>query len=203
MKRITIEDNEEFLRQISTDVDFQKDDYKKYIQDLKDYCINHAVYALSPVQIGNPKRIIYIKNTSEDMDKNFEEGYDESIVYINPVILSQKGHTRFLESCESCIEYENGELRWLAAEIDRPYSVEIQYYDINQNIHRKTIEGFIATAFCHEYDHLNGILHMDRANEILSQTTEEKRIYRENHKYEIISKDDDFSYENIKNKYFK
>lgn len=198
MERITTIDNEEFLRQISLDVDFEKDNYKKYIEDLKEYCINHAVYALSPVQIGNPKRIIYIKNTSEDMNKNFEEGYNESIIYINPVILSQKGHTKFLESCESCIEYIDNELIWLSANVDRPYSIEIEYYDINKNKHREVLDGFIATAFSHEYDHLNGILHIDRASEILKQTTEEKRIYRENHKYEIISKNDDFDYEKNK-----
>ena len=29
IKRITIEDNEEYLRQVSTEIDFEKDDYKK------------------------------------------------------------------------------------------------------------------------------------------------------------------------------
>lgn len=195
MERITTIDNEEFLRQISLDVDFEKDDYKKYVNELKDYCRSHAVYALSPVQIGIPKRIIYIKNTNQDMDKNFEEGYDEAKIYINPIIISQKGHTRFLESCESCIEYIDSELIWLSANVDRPYIIEIEYYDVNQNKHREVLEGFIATAFSHEYDHLNGILHIDRVDEILKQTTEEKRIYRENHKYEIISTDEDFDYE--------
>jgi len=31
-----------------------------------------------------------------------------------------------------------------------------------KNLERKTIEGFEATVFSHEYDHLNGILHMDK-----------------------------------------
>lgn len=101
-KRKTIENDEQFLRQISTPVDFVKDDYKKYISELKKYCENHAVYAMAPVQIGIPKRMIYFKNTTEDMSKNMKSSYDEEIVLINPSIIGMVGHTRFLEGCESC-----------------------------------------------------------------------------------------------------
>ena len=70
MKRITIKDNLEFLKQVSTDIDFTKDDYLGYIKELKEFCRNNKVYALAPVQIGIPKRIIYLRNTTEDMNKN-------------------------------------------------------------------------------------------------------------------------------------
>ena len=97
LNRITIENNEEFLRQISTDVNFINDDYSKWIEALKDYCQNNAVYALAPVQIGIPKRMIYFRNTTSDMTKNKDSNYDESTVLINPVIIEAKGHTRFIE----------------------------------------------------------------------------------------------------------
>ncbi len=97
--RVTIEDNEKFLRQISTDVDFENDSYYEYIEALRDYCQNNAVYALAPVQIGIPKRMIYLRNTTSDMTKNKDSNYDESVVLINPIIISAKGHTRFLERC--------------------------------------------------------------------------------------------------------
>ena len=80
IKRITVLENEEFLRQISKEVDFLKDDYKKYIKDLKEYCQNAVVYALAPVQIGIPKRIIYIKNTSSNMANNSDSNYSEEII---------------------------------------------------------------------------------------------------------------------------
>lgn len=82
LNRITIENNEEFLRQISTDVDFINDDYSKWIESLKDYCQNNAVYALAPVQIGISKRMIYFINTTSDMTKNKDSNYDESTVLI-------------------------------------------------------------------------------------------------------------------------
>jgi len=192
IKRITIEDNEKYLRQVSTEIDFEKDDYKKYIADLKEYCTNNVVYAMAPVQIGIPKRIIYIRNTSSDMTKNNDNNYNEDIVYINPVIKKMKGHTRFLEGCESC-KISTGE--FVTGVIDRPYQIEIEYYDINKEKHLKTIEGFETTIFCHEFDHLNGILHMDRVEETYLKTLDQMREYRNKNPYKIISKDNIFTYE--------
>lgn len=106
LKRKTIIEDEEFLRQVSSSVDFEKDDYLDCIKSLKEYCQNNTVYALSPIQIGIPKRLIYIRNTSQNMENNFSNEYDESVIYINPVIISSKGHTKFLEGCASCIKLE-------------------------------------------------------------------------------------------------
>lgn len=163
INRKTIENDEEYLRQVSTPVDLGKDQYTKYIEALSTYCKNNAVFALAPVQIGIPKRLIYIKNTQPNMDNNFDGEYDESIVYINPKIISTKGLTRFLEGCISCKFMKNNQMIYYTGIVDRPYLVEIEYDDIYGNKKTKTIEGFEATVFSHEYDHLNGILHMDRA----------------------------------------
>ncbi len=192
LNRKTIENDEEYLRQISTEVDFKKDNYMEYIKALKEYCTNHYCYALAPVQIGIPKRIIYIKNTSQNMENNTTKGYDEEIVYINPVIIEATGLTKFLEGCESCIYHKDTKIIHYAGIVDRPYSIKIEYFDINGIKQIKTIKGFEATVFSHEYDHLNGILHMDRSNEIYEMTIEEMKTYRLNHPYVILSKDTDY-----------
>ncbi len=184
LERKTIEKDEEYLRQISVPVDFFNDDYKMYIEALKDYCKNNAVYALAPIQIGIPKRMIYFRNTTADMNKNKDSSYDEETVLINPSIISAKGHTRFLERCASCLDY--------VATIDRPYSVEVEYYDTNGKKFHETFEGFKATVFCHEFDHLNGVLHIDYADAPQKMTWEETRSYREAHPYEILSKDEEY-----------
>lgn len=185
--RKTIKDDEEFLRQKSTDVDLQNDNYMEWIIALKNYCCSHTVYAMAPVQIGIPKRLIYIKNTNSDMSRNDDSSYDEEVILINPRIISANGHTRFLEGCESCLNFRGI--------VDRPYSVNVEYYTPDKVKHIDTFEGFKATVFCHEYDHLNGILHMDRAIQIFEKTLEETRKYREEHPYEIISKDDEFIFD--------
>ena len=131
------------------------------------------------------------------MTKNSNSLYNEDIIYINPVIKKMYGHTKFLEGCGSCKFSDD---TYITGVLDRPYKIEIEYYDINAQKRMKTIEGFETTVFCHEYDHLNGILHMDRINETYKITLEEMRIYRTNHPYEIISKDEIFSYDDMSNK---
>ena len=190
LNRITIENNEDFLRQISTDVDFKTDDYNEWVEELKDYCQNNAVYALAPVQIGIPKRMIYFRNTTSDMTKNKDSNYDESTVLINPVIIGAKGHTRFIERCASCLDY--------VATVDRSYSVEVEYYDVNGNKVHETFEGFKATVFSHEYDHLKGILHIDLSDDVREMAWVGTKTYREEHPYEVLSKDDEFDYSSRK-----
>lgn len=193
MKLKTIEDDEEFLRQISSEVDFDNDDYVKYVDDLKNYCIENEVYAMSPVQIGNPKRIIYIKNSTQNMNKNVITDYNEGIVLINPVILKMEGKAKFLEGCQSCMTKD--ELMYVCM-VDRPYIIEVEYYDINKNKKKEVFEGFKATVICHEFDHLNGILHMDRSKDVMLMEKDDVKSYREKHTYEILSKSGEFNYKN-------
>ena len=181
LKRLTIEKDMEFLRQVSSEVDFEKEDYMEYVSKLKKYCESDAVYALAPVQIGIPKRMIYLRNTTEDMDKNKDINYNENKVLINPVIIRSCGKTKFLERCASCMD--------LVGEVVRPYLVEVGYYDINKNYVEEKFEGFEAVVFSHEFDHLNGVLHIDLAEKVMSMSMDETREYRLNHPYEIISKE--------------
>lgn len=189
MKRLTVFEDEEFIRQVSKDVDFNIDNVDEYIRDLKEYCSKNVVYALAPVQIGIPKRLIYIKNSKQDMENNKDHTYDEEIIYINPKIIKAFGHTRFLEGCESCSVEENGVRIYHNGVVDRPYKIEIEYYDKWGKNYTKTLEGFEVTVFCHEYDHLNGIVHLDKTDNVLIMRPEEVQEYRRIHPYEIIDKD--------------
>ena len=129
------------------------------------------------------------------MTKNKDSNYDESTVLINPAIIGAKGHTRFIERCASCLDY--------VATVDRPYSVEVEYYDVNGNKIHEIFEGFKATVFSHEYDHLNGILHIDLSDDVREMTWDETRIYREEHPYEVLSKTDEFDFDTRKVRHIK
>ena len=181
MERKTIENDLDFLRQVSSEVDFNNDNFLEYINQLKEYCSKHVVYAMAPVQIGIPKRIIYMKNTNSNMENNEDESYDEEKVYINPTIIKKIGKTKFLEGCESCMDF--------VGVVERPYKLEIEYFDLFGKKKEATLEGFEATVFSHEFDHLNGVLHIDICEEVLEMTYEEKKEYRIKHPYEIISKE--------------
>lgn len=49
-------------------------------------------------------------------------------------------------------------------------------------------EGFEATVLSHEMDHLDGILHIDIAEEILKMSVDERKVWRQSHGYKVYSK---------------
>ena len=177
--RKTIEHDEEYLRQISKEVDLSDKSYLDDIKLLEQFCQENECFALAAVQIGIPKRIVYLKNTTLDVPLD-DMNYNESKVLINPTIISRKGKTKYWEACLSCLD--NMGL------VVRPYSILVHYTDINGNEQEETYEGFESTVLSHELDHLDGILHMDIAEEVLVMTREERKVFRESHPYEIISK---------------
>lgn len=179
MERKTILNDEEYLRQISRPVDLNDETYKKEIKLLEQFCLETECFALAAVQIGIPKRIIYLKNTTLDVPlENMK--HNESGVLINPIVTSRRGHTKYWEACLSCLD--NMGL------VSRPYEIDVQYYDKNGFKNVQTFEGFEATVLSHELDHLDGILHMDVAEKVLNMPLEERKLYRETHPYEVISK---------------
>lgn len=177
--RKTIENDLEYLRQVSVPVSFDNEEYKRDIKLLEEFCLNTECFALAAIQIGIPKRIVYLKNTSLDVSID-DINYNESKILINPVIISRKGITKYWEACLSCLD--NMGL------VKRPYEMVIEYYDINGIKHKETFEGFPATVLSHELDHLDGILHMDVAEEVIQMPKEKRKEFREEHPYEIISK---------------
>ena len=71
--------------------------------------------------------------------------------------------------------------------VTRPYEIEVEYYDVHGNKCNRIFKGFESTVISHELDHLDGILHMDIAEEVLAMVKDKRKIFRETHPYEIIS----------------
>ena len=189
MKAITINDDEKFLRQVSKEVDIKND--KELINDIKvleEYCKNNSVMAMAAVQLGIPKRLIYLKNTNIDIINKMQNNtstdednsYNEGRVLINPVILKREGLTDYWEACASCLD-NFGHVR-------RPYKITLEYEDMNAQKHEVIFKGFESTVLSHEFDHLNGILHMDIADKVMVLPKEERKVFRRTHGYNVISK---------------
>lgn len=182
IERKTILNDELYLRQISSYVDFDKDDWEYSIKCLDEYCTNEDnCMAMASVQIGIPLRIVYLKKTNLS---KLNEDYNERKIMINPKIIKSEGLTTYWEACASCLE--NTGL------IERPYKIEIEYYDEFKKLHHETIEGFPCTVISHELDHLDGILHMDFALELRLMDKDERKEWRKTHPYEIIRKDKEY-----------
>ena len=186
LKAITIKDDEQFLRQVSDAVDFSDKDLPQNLKDIKEYCrANGGLYAMACIQLGIPKRIVYIKSTKpNDTTANAES---DQILMINPEIISKKGKTEFWEACVSGLE--NFGL------VERPYEIVVRYQNENGNYQTEKFEGFSSTVISHELDHLDGIFHMDRAKRLLQMPASERIEFRKSHPYKIISTDCEFTYE--------
>lgn len=79
---------------------------------------------------------------------------DGIIELINPVITEREGSQTGSEGCLSVPNrYE---------EVTRPMKVTVRAQDRNGNNITVTGEGLLARAMCHEIDHLDGILYIDR-----------------------------------------
>ena len=194
IKSITILDNEQFLRQISKPVNiFDDPELNNNIDVLDLFCKENDVMAMAAVQLGIPKRIIYLKNTNLEIIKKIqtnsvtdaEKKYNESRILINPVIISREGLTEYWEACASCLDN--------CGRVLRPYKINLEYFDINGDKHIEIFEGFESTVLSHEIDHLDGILHIDIAEEVLVMPAEERKKWRQSHGYKIYVKDGDYN----------
>ena len=202
LKSITIEKNEKYLRQISKKVDINDPELHNNIVVLEEYCMQNEVMAMAAVQLGIPKRIVYIKNTNleilnkrlTDEGKKETQNYNEAKVLLNPKILSKEGLTTYWEACASCTWEEGNVKKWYNGKVKRPYKIRVKYMDLNGNEHEDEFEGFESTVLCHEIDHLDGILHIDIADIVIKGTREERIELRKKDGYTIISQTGNFEH---------
>lgn len=128
MKKLkTIENDLTYLRQISQSINLSKDNYKEYIKDLEKYCSNHQLFAISGIQLGIPKRIIYIK--TEEEKPNTKNQNNEKIIMINPIKKEELGLTNYWGGCASCPNN--------ICLVERPYQITISYQMKTKNSKKK------------------------------------------------------------------
>src|SRR5579872_1350154 len=98
---------------------------------------------LAAPQIGLGKRLAVIDVT---VGKNPEA----RIVMANPEIIRMEGEQREEEGCLSLPSFRGN--------VARPQYVTIRAQDVNGKEFEMNAEALLARAFCHEIDHLNGVL---------------------------------------------
>ncbi|MBE7087651.1 MAG: peptide deformylase [Clostridiales bacterium] len=114
------------------------------LDDMKDTLKKADGVGLAAPQVGVLRRVFIID-------------YD-GIQYecINPVMLSQSGSQTGDEACLS--------VRGKFGTVKRPMRVTVKAFDRKGKEFTVKAEGFLARAFCHEYDHLDGIVYVDKAD---------------------------------------
>ena len=108
------------------------------LDDMKETLIQSGGVGLAAPQVGVLKRAVVILVG------------DKPVEFINPKIIKTSGHQQSVEGCLSCPNI------WGIT--DRPMNATIEALDRNGNTFTMDGEGLLAKAFCHECDHLDGIL---------------------------------------------
>lgn len=142
------------LKAKSEEVTVIDDNIKNIIQDLKDTLYNTTGIGLAAPQISINKRIILI---------DLRDGM-EPILLINPVIKRRYG---VQESEEGCLSYPG-----YYGMLERPKSVIVKGLDENGKEVKYKGTELLCRAFCHEIDHLNGIMFTDNAYDLYQETEE-------------------------------
>jgi peptide deformylase len=145
--RKILKEPDKLLRKISKSVDKVGDEERALMDDMLDTMYNAPGIGLAAIQIGVPKRIIV-------MDISRDEEKKEPRYFVNPVIKNRNEEKAKYE--EGCLSVPDQ-----FAEIERPNSCEVEYFDYDGKKQSLKAEGLLATCIQHEMDHLDGILFID------------------------------------------
>ena len=117
------------------------------IEDMFDTMYEANGVGLAAPQVGILKKIFVV-------DVGDEEGNNKPFVFINPEILEREGVQVDFEGCLS-VPGKSGK-------VARAEKVKVKAFDKDMNEFEMEAEGFLARAIQHEYDHLNGIVYVDK-----------------------------------------
>ena len=125
------------------------------LRDMADTMYKANGVGLAAPQVGILRRVVVV---------DIGEGLIE---LINPEIIAAEGEQEGPEGCLS-LPGRQGYVR-------RPNKVTVRAQDRNGKPFEITGEGFLARAFCHELDHLDGVLYIDKMEyEIFDEDEEEE-----------------------------
>lgn len=122
------------------------------LDDMAETMYKSEGVGLAAPQVGILRRAVVI---------DIGEGLVE---FINPEIIASSGEQTDPEGCLSVPEY--------IGTVTRPEKVRVKAQNRNGETFEMEAEGFFARAVCHELDHLEGVLFVDRADELEKRNQE-------------------------------
>ncbi len=135
---------------------FRSPSMKSLIKDLADTMRAQGLVGIAAPQIGISQQVFLTETRKTKFRKNVK-GNDALQVYINPKIIKRsKSHTVLMEGCGSLAE------AGLFGPVKRPKEITVQAYDRRGNIFTIKAKGLLAKIIQHEYDHLQGIICIDK-----------------------------------------
>lgn len=144
--RNVVQIGDETLRKKSFPVENFDESLWTLLDDMKETLRKEEGAGLAAPQVGVLRRAVVV---------DVEEGFFE---FVNPKIISEKGEQCGWEGCLS--------VRGKRGVVSRPMKVKLSYQDRYGEHRILQAKGFFARAVCHELDHLDGVLYIDRAQHV-------------------------------------
>lgn len=148
------------LNQSAQTIEYVTDELVQLLDDMYETMVAHDGIGLAAPQIGKNLRMAVVE---------LDEG--DCFELINPVIVEKKGATIDVEGCLSIPE--------TYGTVERADEITIRYYDREGDEMEITAYGYLARAFQHEIDHLDGKLFIDQM--VDSIAPEDLERYMEEH----------------------
>jgi peptide deformylase len=146
-KILLINENEALLRRVGKPVKEYNVKLNDLLDDLRETLKKADGLGLAATQVGILKRVAVV------LDAETEKIYE----LINPVIIESEGEETADEGCLSIPQnYQKTK---------RPSKVKVRSNLRDGSVAEYVGEGMVARAFCHEIDHMDGILFIDRVKE--------------------------------------
>lgn len=125
----------------------------KLMADMYETMYRAKGVGLAAPQIGKSIRLFIVDTQQLNKAKNRVDGIKQ--VFINAQLLDETGEPWFYE--EGCLSIPD-----IHVEIERMPEIFIQYWDENWVEHKEKFNAINARVIQHEYDHIEGVLFIDR-----------------------------------------
>lgn len=157
-------DKDELLRKRSKEVDSIDNKVRELVLDMLDTMYKNDGVGLAAPQVGILKRIIV-----------YDIGEGPKVM-VNPVITKTSG---MQTGEEGCLSSPN-----VFGMVDRPAVVHVKAFDLDGKEITVKAKELEAIVICHETDHLDGVLFLDKAYDLYTATDEEIAKAKEESKKE-------------------
>ena len=159
MKLITAPNS--VLKQIAVSVTEFDDSVRDICSKMIEFTQKHGIYGIGANMVGVLQRIIIVPKT-----ENMADGFMEMI---NPEIIQSSEKTQIVT--EASPSYP-----WIDADIARPESITVSYYDMNGIKNELSVTGFLSSIIQHEMDYLDGKSFLDYLPKVKAKLLREKMM---------------------------
>jgi len=139
------------LEKMSREVVEFDEDLKRLAADMLETMYAAPGVGLAAPQVGVNIRLIVVDPTAGE-----EQGHQT--ILANPEVVEEDGHQKGEEGCLS--------FPGITSTVARPANVRVRGHDLDGNAIELEADGLLARALCHEIDHLDGVLLVDRVSRL-------------------------------------